>query len=100
MASAGSGIGGRAWKPHKDWLRMHFMLGLKQRSLYNSDSAGGSQQLAERSRDLAADAGGSNHATGQDTTATEPVAFGKKRHSHRTVERRSVAIVRAGNQRC
>ncbi len=31
---------------------MHFMLGLKQRSPYNSGSAGGPQQLAERSEIL------------------------------------------------
>ena len=72
----------------------------KQCSLYNFVSAGRPQQPAERSGDLAADAGRSDHATGQDTTAVAPVAGSQKRHAQRTVERRSVAIIRAGTQRC
>ena len=88
-----------ARKPHKDWLGCILCLAGGSSSPYNSGSAGGPQQLAERSRDPAADAGGSDHATGQDTTAVAPVACGQKRHSQRTVERRSVAIVRAGTQR-
>jgi hypothetical protein len=41
----------------------------------------GDRNSLPKDRDLAADACGSDHGTGQDTTAVESVAFGQKRHS-------------------